>query len=94
MSIKNKIIVSFLLPAGHDQDKDEVEISWHPINFSIYSARFHELVEEACSEWLEENRLSHDKAYEVIFSHVVEHDGAGAVTGEYFEPIFCEQQWL
>jgi hypothetical protein len=89
MSISNKILVTFFLEDGCSQEEGEVSVSWVPINFSIYSPLFHEMVDIAVGEWLSDNKLD-DLVYEVIFSHVVEFDGGGAVVGEYFEPIHTD----
>lgn len=94
MTIRNKIKVDFHLEGGCSQKEGEVSFSWQPINFSVYSRLFPDLIEEACDEWLSENDLQEDVVYEVIFAHVVEYDGAGAVTGEHFEPIYKELQVL
>lgn len=86
----NKIIVEFFLEEGCKQELGEVNISWNPINFGIYNDLFIDLIKEAIDEWLSEHTLRTYLHYEVIFKHVVEHDGAGACAGEYFEPIYSE----
>ena len=94
MNISNKVLVVFHLEDGCKQEEDEVGISWNPINFQIYNKLFIDLIDEACGEWLSENKLNTDFIYEVIFKHVVDRDGGGAVTCEYFEPIHVEHQGL
>lgn len=90
-NIRNKILVTFYLEDGCNQDDDEVLTSWWLINFKIYSELFIDMINDAIQEWLSENRVEHNKTYEVIFAHVIEHD-VGAVHTEYFEPIFTETQ--
>ena len=70
--------------------KEEVDISWRPINFSIYSNLFAGMAEEAADQWISENDLPIEKQVEVFFEHIVEHDGAGAVMSEYFRPFHSE----
>ena len=94
MNIRNKILVDFYLEDGCSQEEGEVNTSWKPINFSIYSTLFIELIGDAIAEWLSENTIENDIAYEVIFAHVVEHDGGGAVVGEHFEQIHQESQCM
>ena len=79
---KHKVLVDLWLAAGCSQDEDEVLISWKPINFSIYSDLFQDLVYDAVNEWLSENKLRHETDYELILAHVHEDE----VT-EYFEVI-------
>lgn len=90
--IRNKIRVSFFLFEGCSQEDGEVSAHWEPINFQIYSKLFPDLIQDAIDEWLADNTITHDRKHEVIFSHVVDRDGAGAVVGEYFEPIWHESQ--
>lgn len=94
MSIRNKIKVDFFLEDGCSQEDEEVSTHWQPINFSIYSSLFPELIEDAMNEWLSENTMKKHYIYEVIFAHVVERDGGGALLGEHFEPIYQESQSL
>ena len=93
MSITNKVIATFILRNDCSQDDDEVERYWRPL-FDIYDSLFIDLINEAIMEWLSENTLKPEYAYEVIFAHRRENDGAGAVTAEYFEPIYSEFQEL
>lgn len=86
----NKILVEFFLEEGCKQEDDEVNTSWKPINFMIYDDLFFDLIKEAMSEWLSDHKLQNYQLHEVIFKHVVERDGGGACTGEYFEPIYHE----
>ncbi|MCP5004958.1 MAG: hypothetical protein GY941_13640 [Planctomycetes bacterium] len=88
--IRNKIIVNFFIEDGCSQDEGEASSHWQPINFSIYSDLFPELIQEAIDEWLSDNTIAEHTAYEVIFAHVIDHDGGGAVLGEHFEPIYTE----
>ncbi len=90
--IRNKIRVSFFLEDGCNQEAGEASAHWAPINFQIYSNLFPELIQEAIDQWLADNTITHNCSHEVIFSHVVDRDGAGAVVGEYFEPIWHESQ--
>ena len=92
MCIRNKIKVELYLDDGCSQEAGEVSTSWQTINFSIYSDLFTDIISEAISEWLGDNNVEKNTMYEVIFAHVVEHDGGGAVMGEYFEPIYRESQ--
>ena len=94
MAIRNKIKVDFFLEDGCSQDEGEASTRWKPINFEIYSELFPELISLAIDEWLSENMIAKHVVYEVIFAHVVERDGGGAVLGEYFEPIYQEKQSL
>ena len=90
MSIRNKIKVTFFVEDGCSQDEGEASAHWETINFSIYSELFPELIQHAIDEWLQDNVIAKHTAYEVIFAHVVEHDGGGACLGEHFEPIYQE----
>lgn len=90
--IRNKIKVSFFLEEGCNQEDGEASSHWEPINFSIYSNLFPDLIQDAIDQWLADNAISHNCTHEVIFAHVVDRDGAGAVLGEYFEPIWHESQ--
>lgn len=90
--IRNKIKVEFYLDNGCSQENGEVSTCWQPINFSIYNSLFPDLINEAIDQWLSDNTVSQHVTYEVIFAHVIERDGAGAVVGEYFEPIYVEAQ--
>jgi len=90
--IRNKIRVEFFLEDGCSQEEGEVGTSWQPINFSIYSSLFIDLITEAIDEWLSENTVNVHVTHEVIFAHVIEHDGGGAVVGEFFDPIYEETQ--
>lgn len=92
MAISNKVLVTIFLEEGHKQDDDEYDARWRPINFDIYNPLFLDLVDEAISNWLGDHQLKHNHAYEILFKHIVEHDGGGAVTSEYFEPIHHETQ--
>lgn len=92
MSIRSKIKVEFNLEDGCSQKDGEVNASWQTINFSIYSNLFIDMIDEAIAEWLSDNTIEKDTMYEVIFAHVVDHDSAGAVIGEHFEPIYKEMQ--
>jgi hypothetical protein len=89
--IRNKIKVEFFLEDGCSQDEGEVSRHWQPINFSIYSTIFYELIEIAMDEWIEDHTIKKNIVHEVIFAHFIERDGAGAVTSEYFEPIYSER---
>ena len=93
MTIRNKIKVEFFLEQGCSQDKDEVSVRWSTINFDIYSDLFVDMIQEAVAEWLDENRIAENVIHEVIFAHVMEHDGL-SVHAEYFEPIYSETQCI
>jgi hypothetical protein len=92
VSIRNKIKVDFFVEDGCSQGEGEASSHWQPINFAIYSELFPEIIQHAIDEWLSENMIAKNVVYEVIFAHTVEHDGGGAVLGEYFEPIYQETQ--
>ena len=92
MGIRNKIMINFCIESGCIQEAGEASYRWSTVNFQIYNDLFADLIKEAVEEWLGENTLEPDYVYEVIFAHTVEHDGGGAVTGEYFEPIHTEVQ--
>lgn len=94
MQIRNKVIVNLHLEDGCKQEDDEVTISWTPINFSIYSDLFPEIIKSSIYDWLADNEIGERYYHEVIFAHCMEYDGAGAVTSEYFEPVFHERQIL
>ena len=91
MSIRNKIKVIFYLEDGCTQEADEVSSHWSPINFEIYSDLFPDLIQEAIGDWLSENTVDENYIHEVIFAHDIDYDGGGAVTGEWFVPIYHEQ---
>lgn len=55
--IRNKIKVNFFLEDGCDQEQGEASSHWLPINFSIYSELFHELISNAIDEWLTNNNI-------------------------------------
>ncbi len=86
----NKVIVDMFLGEGCKQELDEVNIAWQPINFMLYDDLFFDLIKEAIQEWLSAHKLVVYQLHEVIFHHVVEHDGGGACVGEYFEAIYHE----
>ena len=90
MSVRNKIIVSIYLDDDCSQEDGEVSISWQPINFMIYSTLFPEIVALSIDDWISDRTIKKGVLYEVIMQHRVEHDGAGAVTGEYFEEIHLD----
>ena len=90
MSVRNKIIVSIHLDDDCSQEDGEVSISWKPINFMIYSTLFPEIIELSVDDWLSDRTIKKGLLYEVIMQHRVEHDGAGAVMGEYFEAIYID----
>ena len=90
--MKNKILVSLYLESGCNQDEDETNIEWIPINFCIYSDLFPEIISESICQWLSENQLNKECFYELIMQHVIEHDGAGVVHSEYFEVINVENE--
>ena len=92
MSIKNKILVRLFLEDGCEQENDEVSVSWQPINFAIHCGLFQGLIDDAVCEWLSDNNVGQQCVHEIIFSHCVEHDGGGALLGEYFEPVLHECQ--
>ena len=92
MNIRNKIKVDFYLEDGCSQEAGEANTSWQPINFAIYNILFIGLINEAIEEWLNDNTIKKHVMYEVIFAHVVERDGVGAVMGEHFEPIYQESK--
>jgi hypothetical protein len=83
----NKMLVHFWLDNDCSQEQGEVSISWKPINFMIYSPLFVGMIDEAATDWLAENKLVPETLYEVIFEHIVEHDGGGALLGEWFFPM-------
>jgi len=87
----NKIMVDLILPDGHSQEDGEVDIRWKPINFWIYSELFPEMISEAVDQWLSENKLEVGVEHELIFQHIVEHDGGGALMDEHFEIIWHER---
>jgi len=92
MPISNKILVNFFLEEDHSQEDGEVYISWAPINFAIYSDLFVDILDVATSEWLSENKLDVNRRYEVIFQHVIDRDGAGAVCDEWFVPLHSSSE--
>lgn len=92
--IRNKVLVCFYVENGCNQDKGEASAEWTPVNFPIYDELFLEMIRDAIDEWLDQNVIRKNTRYEVIFAHVIERDGAGAVTSEYFEPVSLEhQEW-
>ena len=90
--IRNKVKVIFFVEDGCKQEDDEASAHWEPINFQIYSGLFPDLIQEAIDQWLVYNEIGEGVTHEVSFAHVVEHDGGGAVVGEYFEPVLHERQ--
>ena len=89
MASKNKFIVNFWVESGNNP-KEEVDVSWKPINFEIYSDLFPDMIKEAVNNWIEEHDLNIEQQVEVIFEHIREYDGAGALMDEYFTPIHSE----
>jgi hypothetical protein len=85
--MKNKIIVNLWLEKGCKQEDMEYNIGWKPINFDIYSDLFQEIVEESVHQWVSENPIKEEIHYELIMEHIIENDGAGTVTAEYFNVI-------
>ena len=83
----NLILVCAYIDSGCEQADGDIQISWKPINFMIYSPLFQDMATEAADEWLSTFTMRHEEPYEAIFKHVVDHDGAGAVMGEYFERV-------
>jgi len=92
MAIRNKVKVVFFVEDGCRQEDDEASAHWEPINFSIYGELFPQLIQEAIDQWLVDNTIGEHLMYEVIFAHVVDRDGGGAVLGEWFEAIHTETQ--
>ena len=90
----NKIIVNIFLASGHSQKDGEVEISWHPINFSLYSDLFPVMVKDSVDDYLSNNKLEFDADYEIIMSHMMEFSQDGfSVTAEWFEPIYVDSTY-
>lgn len=87
--MKNKVLVNLWRPFGCTMD--EVDVSWRPVNFDIYSNLFPEMIEEAAQEWLSENEIQYDALVEIIFVHESEMDRGGALLNEYFTPIHIEK---
>lgn len=87
----NLVLVHLWLEDGCSQDDGEVSIHWKPVNFMIYSDMFPSMIYEAVAEYLSEITLLHEDLKEVLFRHVVERDGAGAVLGEWFEPVTLKE---
>jgi len=85
MNIKNKVIVNLWLEDGCKQSEDEVSISWHPINFSIFSKLFQDMVYEGVDEWLSIHNLRTERRYELIMEHIIED-----ATTEHFQVIHKE----
>lgn len=82
--MRNLILVHAYLEDGCSQADGEVRISWKPVNFMIYSDLFQGMATDAAEEWIGSFKMKPETTYEAHFEHVVEHDGAGAVTSEYF----------
>ena len=87
---KNKMLVNLWLDQGCSQKDGEVSISYAPINFLIHSPLFIDMINEAVAAWLSENEIPNEHDCELIFQHVIEHDGAGATHTEYFELLNCD----
>lgn len=87
----NLVLVHLWLESGCSQDDGEVSISWKPVNFMVYSDMFPEMIYEAIAEYLSTITLRHEELKEVLFSHVVDQDGAGAVLGEWFSPTHLKE---
>lgn len=85
LGVSNMVLVHFWRESGCALD--EVSVSWKPINFMIYSDLFPDLIMEAADGWIREQQPVEERHYEVVFDHVIEHDGHGTVTSEYFEPV-------
>lgn len=94
MTVRNKIKVTFFVEDGCKQEEGEVSVSWVPINFSIYSPIFIDLIQEAIDQWIVDNIILDNTEYEVIFAHQSDRDGGGALLGEWFEPIYTESQGM
>jgi hypothetical protein len=90
--VKNKILVNLFLEDGCKQDDSEVNISWKPINFEIHSRLFPEIIDTSIDGWLSDNELIHGFAYELIMTHIMESDGCGVVSAEYFEVTSVEKE--
>lgn len=86
----NLVLVQFHLEEGCSQEDHEVSIAWSPINFMIFSELFPDMVYTAAEEFLSENTIKSGQVVEVVMRHVIDRDGAGAVCGEWFEPIIQE----
>ena len=91
MSIRNKVRVCLYLQDDCSQEGGEVSIFWEPINFMIYSDLFPEIISISIDDWLGDNAIDKRCQYELIFEHIVEHDGAGAITCEYFQAIHVDK---
>ena len=87
---KNKVLVNLWLEDGCSQEEGEVGRSWSPINFSIYSDLFPDMIYEAIEEWLSNNTMRTEIEYELILEHIQDHDGGGALTNEYFTVLHTE----
>lgn len=85
--IKNKVIATVFW-GDRGGSKDDATISWHPINFSIYSDLFQEIVLMAVTEWIEDSDLQPEVQYELILEHSTHRDGGGAVYHESFQVMY------
>ena len=63
MGVSNKILVNLFLAKGCSKKDEEVETSWSPINFMIYSDIFYDMVNDFISEWIEENEMEEGVNY-------------------------------
>ncbi len=89
----NKILATFFI-SEEDGKKEDASAYWKPINFDIYDQLLPQLIQEAIDQWIDENDITHHVIYEVIFTHVIERDGAGTVFCEYFKPVYVSSELI
>jgi hypothetical protein len=87
----NIVLVHLHLEEGCSQDEDEVDIQWKPVNFMVYSDLFQDMIYEAVDEYLSDITLKTNEFREVMFKHIVDRDGGGAVLGEWFVPLILKE---
>lgn len=91
--MRNKVLATFYQDCDESNvnSDNEVESSWTPINFTIYKDEFPAMIKNAMEKWIKDVGIERKTAYEVIFVHVIV-VFMGAITDEYFEPLFVESQ--
>lgn len=68
---------------GCSQVEGEYMIEYKPDDYMNMS--YLRLLEESAEEWLSEIRMEPEVTYSTQMAYVREHDGAGAVTADYFK---------
>lgn len=67
----------------------EREYSVQMQTIGLFNVEYADDFSEAVTEWVADNLddLKNDCVYQILMTHVFEHDGAGATVGRYFKII-------